>query len=46
MTVEREIVIANMVDVAKALPKFKILLSIPGIADNITVRLIGELGDI
>lgn len=46
MTVEREIGIANMGDVAKALPKFKILLSIPGIADNIAVRLIGELGDI
>lgn len=46
MTVEREIGIANMGDVAKALPKFKILLSIPGISDNIAVRLIGELGDI
>jgi len=45
MTVEREIVIANMVYVAKALPNFKILLSIPGIADNTAVRLIGELGD-
>ena len=43
MTVEREVVIANMVDVAKTLPEFKILLSIPGIADNTAVRLIGDI---
>lgn len=43
MTVEREVVIANMVDVANTLPEFKILLSIPGIADNTAVRLIGDI---
>ncbi|WP_134645317.1 transposase, partial [Weissella cibaria] len=43
MTVKREVVIANTVDVAKALPEFKILLSIPGMADNTAVRLIGDI---
>jgi len=46
MTVEREVVISNMINLAKKLPEFDILLSIPSIAENTAVRLIGELGDV
>lgn len=46
MTAEREVVISNMITLAKKLSEFDILLSIPSIAENTAVRLIGELGDI
>lgn len=39
-------IIKQMIQLAKPLPEFKILLSIPGFAEKTVVRLIGELGDI
>lgn len=39
-------IIDQMTDLAKPLPEFAILLSIPGFAETTVVRLIGELGDI
>jgi len=39
-------IIEQMVALAKPLPEFSILLSIPGFAEKTVVRLIGELGDI
>lgn len=39
-------IIKQMIVLAKPLPEFEILLSIPGFAEKTVVRLIGELGDI
>lgn len=39
-------IIEQMVTLARTLPEFSILLSIPGFAEKTVVRLIGELGDI
>jgi len=39
-------IIKQMIQLAKPLPEFEILLSIPGFAEKTVVRLIGELGDI
>lgn len=39
-------IIAKMVKLAKPLPEFEVLMSIPGFAEKTVVRLIGELGDI
>ena len=39
-------IINQMVQLAKGLPEFEILMSIPGFAEKTVVRLIGELGDI
>lgn len=39
-------IIDQMVQIAKSLPEFEILMSIPGFAEKTAVRLIGELGDI
>lgn len=43
---ERENVITEMIPLAEQLPEYEILLSIPSIAENTAVRLIGELGDL
>lgn len=44
--IEREVVVKEMIHLAHDLPEFEILKSIPGIAENTAVRLIGGLGDI
>ncbi|HJF38459.1 transposase [Weissella cibaria] len=46
MSKEREIVINSMIELAKQLPEYEILLSIPSVAENTAVRLIGERGDV
>ena len=43
---QKKQIIKQMVKLAKPLPEFEILLSIPGFAEKTVVRLIGELGDI
>ncbi|WP_243098407.1 IS110 family transposase [Weissella cibaria] len=35
-----------MIELAKQLPEYEILLSIPSVAENTAVRLIGERGDV
>ncbi|GLB79212.1 IS110 family transposase [Streptococcus alactolyticus] len=42
----RQVVLDNMVALAQPLPEYKILLSIPGIAETTATSIIGELGDI
>lgn len=46
LDVQKSQIIAQMAKLAKPLPEFEILLSIPGFAEKTVVRLIGELGDI
>lgn len=42
----KTVIIKQMIEQAKGLPEFEILMSIPGFAEKTVVRLIGELGDI
>ena len=42
----RKEVLATMVEKAKILPEYEILLSIPGIAETTATSIIGELGDL
>ena len=46
MTNRREQVLEQLVELAKPLPEYEILLSIPGIAETTATSVIGELGDI
>ena len=46
LTNRREQVLEQLVELAKPLPKYEILLSIPGIAETTATSVIGELGDI
>ena len=39
-------VLEEIVDIAKTLPYFEIIRSIPGIADNLAARILAEIGDI
>lgn len=41
-----EIVLDEIVELAKTIPDFTIIRSIPGIADNLASRILSELGDI
>ncbi|WP_153992173.1 transposase, partial [Streptococcus suis] len=43
---QRQTVLDKMVTLAKPLPEYDILLSIPGIAETTATSIIGELGDI
>ena len=36
----------QIIDLAKDLPNYELLLSIPGISNNLASRIIAELGDI
>lgn len=46
MTNLREQVLEQLIELAKPLPEYEILLSILGIAETTTTSVIGELGDI
>ena len=46
LTERRQVVLDEMVRLAKPLPEYDILLSIPGIAETTATSIIGELGDI
>lgn len=46
LTERRQVVLDEMVSLAQPLPEYKILLSIPGIAETTATSIIGELGDI
>lgn len=46
MTNRREQVLEQLIELAKPLPEYEILLSIPGIAETTAISVIGELGDI
>ena len=46
LSAERDEIISDMVGLARKLPEYDILCSIPAIAENTAVRLIAELGDI
>ena len=41
-----EIVLEEIVELAKKLPNYEIIRSIPGIADNLASRILAEIGDI
>lgn len=43
---EQEKCLNQMIDLAKELPNYELLLSIPGISSNLASRIIAELGDI
>lgn len=46
LSAHKDQIIKQMVQLAKPLSEFDILLSVPGFAEKTVVRLIGELGDI
>ena len=46
LTERRQTILDKMVELAKPLPEYEILLSIPGIAETTATSIIGELGDI
>ena len=46
LTNRREQVLEQLIELAKPLPEYEILLSIPGIAETTATSIIGELGDI
>ena len=46
LTSRREQVLEQLIELAKPLPEYEILLSIPGIAETTATSVIGELGDI
>ena len=46
MTSRREQVLEQLIELAKPLPEYVILLSIPGITETTATSIIGELGDI
>ena len=46
LTNRREQVLEQLIELAKPLPEYEILLSIPGIAEIMATSVIGELGDI
>ncbi|RSI52093.1 Transposase IS116/IS110/IS902 family protein [Streptococcus salivarius] len=46
MTNRREQVLEQLIKLAKPLPEYEILLSIPGIAETTATSVIDELGDI
>ena len=46
LTNRREQVLEQLIELAKPLPEYEILLSIPGIAETTATSVIGELGDI
>ena len=41
-----DFVLEEIVEIAKKLPNFEIIKSIPGIADNLASRILAEIGDI
>ena len=46
LTNRREQVLEQLIELAKPLSEYEILLSIPGIAETTATSVIGELGDI
>ena len=46
LTERRQTILDKMVELAKPLPEYEILLSIPGIAETTATSIISELGDI
>ena len=46
LTNRREQILEQLIELAKPLPEYEILLSIPGIAETTATSVIGELGDI
>lgn len=46
LTNRREQVLEQLIELAKPLPEYEILLSIPGIPETMATSVIGELGDI
>ena len=46
LNAQRQGVLDNMIQLARTLPEYDILLSIPGIAETTATSLIGELGDV
>ncbi len=43
---EQEYYLQKIIDLAKELPNYELLLTIPGISNNLAARLIAEIGDI
>jgi len=43
---EQELYLQKIVDLAKDLPNYELLLTIPGISNNLAARIIAEIGDI
>lgn len=43
---EQDNCLNQIIDLAKDLPNYELLLSIPGISNNLASRIIAELGDI
>ena len=41
-----ELVMDEVIEIAKKLPNFEIIKSIPGIADNLASRILAEIGDV
>ena len=46
LTNRREQILEQLIELAKPLPEYEILLSIPGITETTATSIIGELGDI
>lgn len=45
-TQEQDNCLNQIIDLAKGLPNYELLLSVPGISDNLASRIIAELGDL
>ena len=43
---EQELYLQNIIDLAKDLPNYELLLTIPGISNNLAARILAEIGDI
>ena len=43
---EQELYLQKIIDLAKDLPNYELLLTIPGISNNLAARIIAEIGDI
>ena len=43
---EQDNCLNQIIDLAKGLPNYELLLSVPGISDNLASRIIAELGDL
>ena len=43
---EQELYLQKLIDLAKDLPNYELLLTIPGISNNLAARILAEIGDI
>lgn len=43
---EQELYLQKIIDLAKELPNYELLLTIPGISNNLSARILAEIGDI